>query len=147
IDQLDKQINEQLQEKELQTSKIAEDYLLTAVRGDLPTLEELYSSAIFSDKPSVVEYLKDWSANTEEVQRVIDFLTQLDPVRRDWLTPVEYFLDDMRTSQLEEDIADEEEQQEQVATSDQKENALEQAQGHEKSAEGTIGDFPAKQEA
>ncbi|HFR3955369.1 TPA: hypothetical protein ACHVIS_001812, partial [Streptococcus suis] len=67
IDQLDKQINEQLQEKELQTSKIAEDYLLTAVRGDLPTLEELYSSAIFSDKPSVVEYLKDWSANTEEV--------------------------------------------------------------------------------
>ncbi|WP_024411985.1 PBECR4 domain-containing protein [Streptococcus suis] len=147
IDQLDKQINEQLQEKELQTSKIAEDYLLTAVRGDLPTLEELYSSAIFSDKPSVVEYLKDWSANTEEVRRVIDFLTQLDPVRRDWLTPVEYFLDDIRTSQLEEDIADEEEQQEQVATSDQKENAFEQAQGHEKSAEGTIGDFPAKQEA
>ncbi|HHT7814733.1 TPA: PBECR4 domain-containing protein [Streptococcus suis] len=147
IDQLDRQINEQLQEKELQTSKIAEDYFLTAVRGDLPTLEELYSSAIFSDKPSVVEYLKDWSANTEEVQRVIDFLAQLDPVRRDWLTPVEYFLDDIRTNQLEEDIADEEEQQEQVATSDQKEKALEQAQGHEKSAEGTIGDFPAKQEA
>ncbi|MGU7960405.1 hypothetical protein ACS6Z9_10870, partial [Streptococcus suis] len=118
IDQLDRQINEQLQEKELQTSKIAEDYLLTAGRGDLPTLEELYSSAIFSDKPSVVEYLKDWSANTEEVQRVIEFLTQLDPVRRDWLTPVEYFLDDIRTSQLEEDIADEEEQQGQVATLD-----------------------------
>ena len=128
IDQLDRQINEQLQEKELQTSKIAEDYLLTAVRGDLPTLEELYSSAIFSDKPSVVEYLKDWSANTEEVQRVIDFLTQLDPVRRDWLTPVEYFLDDIRTSQLEEDIADEEEQQEQVATSDQKEKAPDRSQ-------------------
>ncbi|HEL1610348.1 TPA: hypothetical protein TXL42_000222 [Streptococcus suis] len=128
IDQLDRQINEQLQEKELQTSKIAEDYLLTAVRGDLPTLEELYSSAIFSDKPSVVEYLKDWSANTEEVQRVIDFLTQLDPVRRDWLTPVEYFLDDIRTSQLEEDIADEEEQQEQVATLDQKEKAPDRGQ-------------------
>ncbi|HEM5483305.1 hypothetical protein HO947_00280 [Streptococcus suis] len=128
IDQLDRQINEQLQEKELQTSKIAEDYLLTAVRGDLPTLEELYSSAIFSDKPSVVEYLKDWSANTEEVQRVIDFLTQLDPVRRDWLTPVEYFLDDIRTGQLEEDIADEEEQQEQVATSDQKEKAPDRSQ-------------------
>ncbi|CYV11756.1 PBECR4 domain-containing protein [Streptococcus suis] len=128
IDQLDRQINEQLQEKELQTSKIAEDYLLTAGRGDLPTLEELYSSAIFSDKPSVVEYLKDWSANTEEVQRVIDFLTQLDPVRRDWLTPVEYFLDDIRTSQLEEDIADEEEQQEQVATLDQKEKAPDRGQ-------------------
>ncbi|HEL1716850.1 TPA: hypothetical protein TXT41_000602 [Streptococcus suis] len=128
IDQLDRQINEQLQEKELQTSKIAEDYLLTAVRGDLPTLEELYSSAIFSDKPSVVEYLKDWSANTEEVQRVIDFLTQLDPVRRDWLTPVEYFLDDIRTSQLEEDIADEEEQQGQVATLDQKEKAPDRGQ-------------------
>ncbi|WP_449450657.1 PBECR4 domain-containing protein [Streptococcus suis] len=128
IDKLDRQINEQLQEKELQTSKIAEDYLLTAVRGDLPTLEELYSSAIFSDKPSVVEYLKDWSANTEEVQRVIDFLTQLDPVRRDWLTPVEYFLDDIRTSQLEEDIADEEEQQEQVATLDQKEKAPDRGQ-------------------
>lgn len=128
IDQLDRQINEQLQEKELQTSKIAEDYLLTAVRGDLPTLEELYSSAIFSDKPSVVEYLKDWSANTEEVQRVIDFLTQLDPVRRDWLTPVEYFLDDIRTSQLEEDIADEEEQQEQVVTLDQKEKAPDRGQ-------------------
>ncbi|HFR3588045.1 TPA: PBECR4 domain-containing protein [Streptococcus suis] len=128
IDQLDRQINEQLQGKELQTSKIAEDYLLTAVRGDLPTLEELYSSAIFSDKPSVVEYLKDWSANTEEVQRVIDFLTQLDPVRRDWLTPVEYFLDDIRTSQLEEDIADEEEQQEQVATLDQKEKAPDRGQ-------------------
>ncbi|HFI0668249.1 TPA: PBECR4 domain-containing protein [Streptococcus suis] len=128
IDQLDRQINEQLQEKELQTSKIAEDYLLTAVRGDLPTLEELYSSAIFSDKPSVVEYLKDWSANTEEVQRVIDFLTQLDPLRRDWLTPVEYFLDDIRTGQLEEDIADEEEQQEQVATSDQKEKAPDRSQ-------------------
>lgn len=128
IDQLDRQINEQLQEKELQTSKIAEDYLLTAGRGDLPTLEELYSSAIFSDKPSVVEYLKDWSANTEEVQRVIDFLTQLDPVRRDWLTPVEYFLDDIRTSQLEEDIADEEEQQEQVATLDQKEKAPDRSQ-------------------
>lgn len=128
IDQLDRQINEQLQEKELQTSKIAEDYLLTAVRGDLPTLEELYSSAIFSDKPSVVEYLKDWSANTEEVQRVIEFLTQLDPVRRDWLTPVEYFLDDIRTSQLEEDIADEEEQQGQVATLDQKEKAPDRGQ-------------------
>ncbi|MCK4065124.1 hypothetical protein HCC53_05505 [Streptococcus suis] len=128
IDQLDRQINEQLQEKELQTSKIAEDYLLTAGRGDLPTLEELYSSAIFSDKPSVVEYLKDWSANTEEVQRVIEFLTQLDPVRRDWLTPVEYFLDDIRTSQLEEDIADEEEQQEQVATLDQKEKAPDRGQ-------------------
>ncbi|QUE55385.1 hypothetical protein INT76_05930 [Streptococcus oriscaviae] len=128
IDQLDRQINEQLQEKELQTSKIAEDYLLTAVRGDLPTLEELYSSAIFSDKPSVVEYLKDWSANTEEVQRVIDFLTQLDPVRRDWLTPVEYFLDDIRTSQLEEEIADEEEQQEQVASLDQKEKAPDRGQ-------------------
>lgn len=128
IDQLDRQINEQLQEKELQTSKIAEDYLLTAGRGDLPTLEELYSSAIFSDKPSVVEYLKDWSANTEEVQRVIDFLTQLDPVRRDWLTPVEYFLDDIRTSQLEEDIADEEEQQGQVATLDQKEKAPDRGQ-------------------
>ncbi|WP_449456394.1 PBECR4 domain-containing protein [Streptococcus suis] len=128
IDQLDRQINEQLQEKELQTSKIAEDYLLTAVRGDLPTLEELYSSSIFSDKPSVVKYLKDWSANTEEVQRVIDFLTQLDPVRRDWLTPVEYFLDDIRTGQLEEDIADEEEQQEQVATSDQKEKAPDRSQ-------------------
>ncbi|MGF0124350.1 PBECR4 domain-containing protein [Streptococcus suis] len=128
IDQLDRQINEQLQEKKLQTSKIAEDYLLTAVRGDLPTLEELYSSAIFSDKPSVVEYLKDWSANAEEVQRVIDFLTQLDPVRRDWLTPVEYFLDDIRTSQLEEDIADEEEQQEQIATSDQKEKAPDRSQ-------------------
>ncbi|MFI3054879.1 PBECR4 domain-containing protein [Streptococcus suis] len=128
IDQLDRQINEQLQEKELQTSKIAEDYLLTAVRGDLPTLEELYSSAIFSDKPSVVEYLKDWSANTEEVQRVIDFLTQLDPVRRDWLTPVEYFLDDIRTSQLEEEIADEEEQQEQVASLDQKEKAPDRSQ-------------------
>ncbi|HEM3563408.1 TPA: hypothetical protein U1B42_001420 [Streptococcus suis] len=128
IDQLDRQINEQLQEKELQTSKIAEDYLLTAVRGDLPTLEELYSSAIFSDKPSVVEYLKDWSANTEEVQRVIDFLTQLDPVRRDWLTPVEYFLDDIRTSQLEEEIADEKEQQEQVASLDQKEKAPDRGQ-------------------
>lgn len=128
IDQLDRQINEQLQEKELQTSKIAEYYLLTAVRGDLPTLEELYSSAIFSDKPSVVEYLKDWSANTEEVQRVIEFLTQLDPVRRDWLTPVEYFLDDIRTSQLEEDIADEEEQQGQVATLDQKEKAPDRGQ-------------------
>lgn len=128
IDQLDRQINEQLQEKELQTSKIAEDYLLTAVRGDLPTLEELYSSAIFSDKPSVVEYLKDWAANTEEVQRVIEFLTQLDPVRRDWLTPVEYFLDDIRTSQLEEDIADEEEQQGQVATLDQKEKAPDRGQ-------------------
>lgn len=128
IDQLDRQINEQLQEKELQTSKIAEDYLLTAVRGDLPTLEELYSSAIFSDKPSVVEYLKDWSANTEEVQRVIEFLTQLDPVRRDWHTPVEYFLDDIRTSQLEEDIADEEEQQGQVATLDQKEKAPDRGQ-------------------
>ncbi|HEM5111725.1 TPA: hypothetical protein U1248_002049, partial [Streptococcus suis] len=32
-------------------------------------------------------------------------------------------------------------------SSDHKENALEQAQGHKKSAEGTIGDFPAEQEA
>ncbi|MGT2712804.1 PBECR4 domain-containing protein [Streptococcus oriscaviae] len=47
--------------------------------------------------------------------------------------------------QLDKQIS--ERMQEQTAVSYQKENALEQAQGHEKSAEGTIGDFPAKQEA
>ncbi|HEM3623352.1 TPA: hypothetical protein U1C34_002180, partial [Streptococcus suis] len=47
--------------------------------------------------------------------------------------------------QLDKQIS--ERMQEQTAVSYQKENALEQAQGHEKSAEGTIGDLPAKQEA
>ncbi|HEM3612647.1 TPA: toprim domain-containing protein [Streptococcus suis] len=47
--------------------------------------------------------------------------------------------------QLDKQIS--ERMQEQTAISYQKENALEQAQGHEKSAEGTIGDLPAKQEA
>ncbi|HEM2818460.1 TPA: hypothetical protein U0628_002047 [Streptococcus suis] len=65
----------------------------------LPTLEQLYSSEILSDKPLVVEYLKEWSANTMEVNQIIEFLSQLDSDRSDWLTSVQYRLSEIRREQ------------------------------------------------
>ncbi|WP_449455217.1 PBECR4 domain-containing protein [Streptococcus suis] len=92
-------------------------------------LEVLYQSDVLVDKPLVVEYLQEWYANPKEVSQVITFLSELDPTIEDWLTPVQYYLDDLRNPKFLEDRTEVQD--------------LEQ----QKNAEGTIGDFPVKQEA
>ncbi|MGU8030052.1 PBECR4 domain-containing protein [Streptococcus suis] len=75
-----------------------------AHESETPTLKALYSSEIFSDKPQVVEYLKEWSADATEVSQIMESLSKLDPNRSDWLTPVQYHLDEMRREQQRKNI-------------------------------------------
>ncbi|HEM3636110.1 TPA: toprim domain-containing protein [Streptococcus suis] len=92
-------------------------------------LEALYQSDVLVDKPLVVEYLQEWYANPKEVSQVITFLSELDPTTEDWLTPVQYYLDDLRNPKFLEDRTEVQD--------------LEQ----QKKDETKLGDFPVKQEA
>ncbi|WP_449457670.1 PBECR4 domain-containing protein [Streptococcus suis] len=92
-------------------------------------LEVLYQSDVLVDKPLVVEYLQEWYANPKEVSQVITFLSELDPTTEDWLTPVQYYLDDLRNPKFLEDRTEVQD--------------LEQ----QKKDETKLGDFPVKQEA
>lgn len=89
------------------------------------TLEELYQSDFFADKPFVVEWLTDWSADVDEVRQVMTFLEGLEPDTTDWITPVQYYLSEIRAATYKK--------------------SLEETQGI--TAETTIGDLPGNQEA
>lgn len=63
------------------------------------SLEELYQSEFLAGKPDVMEYLQEENASSEEVQSVISYLKTLDTERWEWITPVQYYLDELRQEQ------------------------------------------------
>lgn len=59
-------------------------------------LMELYQSDFLVNKPGVVEWLTDWSADVKEVEAIIAFLKGLPLETKNWVTPVQYYLNELR---------------------------------------------------
>lgn len=91
--------NEYLQKEKAGEKKMPEENSHKEFQAPSVSLEELYQSEFLADKLDVVKYLQEEDASAEEVQSVTSYLKTLNTDRWEWITPVQYHLDELRQEQ------------------------------------------------
>lgn len=91
--------NEYLQKEKAGEKKMPGENSHKEFQAPSVSLEELYQSEFLAGKPDVMKYLQEENASSEEVQSVISYLKTLDTDRWEWITPVQYYLDELRQEQ------------------------------------------------
>lgn len=91
--------NEYLQKEKAGEKKMPEENSHKEFQAPSVSLEELYQSEFLADKLDVVKYLQEEDASAEEVQSVTSYLKTLNIDRWEWITPVQYHLDELRQEQ------------------------------------------------